>query len=81
MKRIMFFLLDDKENKVETILTNHTKIMIIRGSRSYLLMGRPGARCNTVYVDGELNTKMNEEWITCVLKPMCIPYGGELIFI
>ena len=81
MKRIMFFLLDDKENKVETIVTNNTQIMIIKGSRNYLSMGRPGARCNTIYVDGELNTKINEEWITCVLKPMCIPYGGELIFI
>ena len=81
MKRIMFFLLDNKENKVETILTTNTKIVIIKGSRSYLLMGRLGIRCDTIYVDGELNTKINEEWITCVLKPMCLPYGGELIFI
>ena len=77
----MYFLLSDKENKVDNIFTNNIKIIIVRGTRNYLMMGIPGARCNTVYVDAELNTKLNEEWINCVLKPMCLPYGGELIFI
>lgn len=79
--KILYFLLDTKKNSVETIETDNVRISIIRGSESYLFTGFCGARCNKIYVDAELNTKRNEESINCMLKPMCLPYGGELIFI
>ena len=81
MTRIMYFLLDTKENKTQIIEADNVRISIMRGSEGYLFTGFCGARCNKIYIDSALNTKKNEEWIACAIKPMCLPYGGELIFI
>lgn len=80
-QKILYFLLDTKENKTETIETDNVRISILRGTESYLFTGFCGVRCNKIYVDAALNTKRNEEAINALLKPMCMPYGGELIFI
>lgn len=80
-QRILYFLLDTQENKTEVIETDNVRISIMRGSESYLFTGFCGVRCNKIYVDSALNTKQNEESINCMLKPMCLPYEGELIFI
>ena len=79
-QRILYFLLDT-ENKTDIIETDNIRIVIKRGMPSDLFCGFCGARCNKIYVDSALNTKRNEEAINLLIKPMCIPYGGELIFI
>ena len=78
---ILYLLLDNGNNDCHTIRSPYITITIVRGDIGYLFTGFCGQRYNKIYIDSALNIKRNEEAINCMLKPMCIPYGGELIFI
>lgn len=80
-KHILYLLLDNGNNDCHTIRSPYITITIMKGDVGYLFTGFCGVRCHKIYVDSALNTKQNEEAINTLLKPMCIPYGGELIFI
>ena len=80
-QHILYLLLDNGNNDCHTIRSPYITITIVRGDMGYLFTGFCGQRYNKVYVDSALNIKRNEEVINTLLKPMCYPYGGELIFI
>lgn len=83
MKRIMYYLLDENENKTTHIRTGENNLTIFQGSREYLQKNRAcGIRSHVIYVDARLNTINNREWIDTMLKPMCNLWGAEgIIFI
>ena len=78
---ILYLLLDNGNNDCHTIRSPYITITIVRGDAGYLFAGFCGQRYNKIYIDSALNTKQNEEAINYMIKPMCSPYGGELIFI
>lgn len=83
MKRIMYYLLDENENKTTHIRTGENNITVFQGTREYLQLNRAcGIRSHVIYVDQRLNTDNNQEWINCILKPMCSLRDAEgIIFI
>ena len=83
MKRIMYYLLDENENKTTHIRTGENNITVFQGNRDYLTQNRAcGIRSHVIYVDARLNTIINRDWIDEMLKPMCNLRGAEgIIFI
>ena len=83
MKKIIYYFIQDKENRAYEIHGENIDITVLKGEFSYWFHGGRihGRRCHTIYIDGCFNTKKYEDYIY-LLKQCCTLRGGEgIIFI